>query len=302
MESVSKDRVEIPRIGYLRHDVNEWTNMINEGKCAAVIFLLLTLYPNLETLEIYEPEETWSKEKKWGGWLISLIRIAKRPDTNKLSLFSRLSEFALQGYDDVYLEARAQLVVPFMELPSMRKIFGRVVDGRDVQWTAGVGVSKVIRLVITGDIDRASLCSLIRGCKGLESFSFQLSTVPGWERTINIDELDSLKFGPQAGNDAACEDTDSDESETENRPPAVVASKSLGTSNPLWQDISYTHCSNEPANVLECRSRIRHSQRCAPKVLDFKILSESPERSCPNSALGSAWMRSSGSFVAHLPL
>ena len=197
-----------------KYDVKEWTNMIKKGEPAAVTFLLLALYPNLETLEIFEPEETWSSKEKWGGLLSSLISIAKRPDTNKLRPFSRFWELILRG-SDVYVEARAQLAVPFMELPSMRRIFGRVVDGRNVQWTAGVGTSKVVHLDLQGDIDRASLCSLIRGCKGLEFFCFQLSTNPRWERTINIDELDSLKFGPQAENDAACEDTDSDESETE---------------------------------------------------------------------------------------
>ena len=195
-----------------KYDMKKWTNMIKNGIPAAVIFLLLTLYPNLETLEIYDPEGTWSNKKEWGGLLISLIDIAKRPDTNKLRLFSRFLEFVLQGYDDIYLEARAQLAVPFMELPSMRKIFGRVVHGRRVQWTAGVGTSKVIHLDLGGDIDRTSLRNLVCGCKGLESFKYRLSPHQHWEWA---DDLRSLKWGPQAENDVAWEDSDSGEPETE---------------------------------------------------------------------------------------
>ena len=198
-----------------KYDLREWTDMIKKGEPTAVTFLLLTLYPNLEILEIFEPDETWSNEKDWGGLLISLISIAKRPDIDKLRPFSRFSELILQGDNDEGLEAWARLAVAFMELPSMRKIFGRIVEGRDVQWTAGVGTSEVIHLDLGDEIDRASLSSLIRGCKGLEVFSFQLCTDPRWGRTININELDSLEFGPQAEHEAACEDTDSDEQETE---------------------------------------------------------------------------------------
>ena len=214
-----------------KYDVKEWTNMIKDGEPTAVTFLLLILYPNLETLEIYEPEETWSSEENWGALLLSLISIAKRPDTNKLRPFSKVSELILRGEDDVSLEAHARLAVPFMELPSMRTIFGRVVDGRDVQWTADVGTSKVIHVDLKGDIDRASLWSLIRGCKGLEVFSFGLSTVQGWERTINIDGIDSLKWGPQAEDDTACEDTDSDESETERPCPE----NKMEAERPTWE-------------------------------------------------------------------
>ncbi|KAM0802369.1 hypothetical protein BDR22DRAFT_819900 [Usnea florida] len=191
------------------YGVKEWTNMIKEGNCAAVIFLLLTLYPNLETLEIYEPERTWANEGDWGNLLRSLISIAKRPKTNKLRPFSRLSKLSLRGHSDGSLEARARLAVPFMELPTMRKIFGDIVDGRDVQWAAGVGISKVIHLDFTGDIDRASLRSLIRGCKGLESFSFGFSPATEWERRSAVER----NWGPQAENEAACEDEDSDEPE-----------------------------------------------------------------------------------------
>ena len=201
-----------------KYDVKEWTDMIKEGNCAAVIFLLLTLYPNLKTLEINEPEKTWSKKKKWGNLLCSLIGIAKRPEINKLRVFSRLAHLLLRGYSNVSLDARARLAVPFMELPNMRVISGHMVDDRDVQWTAGVGTSKVIHLKFTGDIDRASLGSLIRGCKGLESFNFGFSPATEWEWR-SAGERDSLKWGPQAENEAACEDEDSDESETKRPRP-----------------------------------------------------------------------------------
>ena len=217
---------------YVDYDVEKWTNMIKEGSPAAVIFLLFTLYPNLKTLEIYEPEGTWSKEKKWGGLLLSLVSIAKRPDINKLRLFSRVSEFVLRGYDEESLEARARLAVPFMELPTMRKIFGHVVDGRGVQWTTGVGTSKVIHLDLTGDVDGASLSSLIRGSKALESFRFQLSPDRQWDWDINGgNELNSLKWGPQADNDAACEDLDRDESKKESSCPE----RKTEAGRPRWE-------------------------------------------------------------------
>ena len=202
-----------------KYGVKEWTHMIKEGKPAALTLLLLTLYPNLETLEIYEPEETWSNEEMWGDLLLALISIAKRPDINKLRIFSRASVFVLRGHDDVFLEARLRLAVPFMELPTMRKIFGVVVDGRRVQWTAGVGTSKVTHLNFTGDIDGASLSSLIRGSKALQSFRFELSADGHWRDENGENEVNSLRWGPQAEGDAACEDLDRDESKNKSYCP-----------------------------------------------------------------------------------
>ena len=195
-----------------KYGVKEWTNMIKEGNSAAVTLLLLTLYPNLETLEIYEPDGTWSNEEMWGDLLLALISIAKRPDINKLRIFSRASVFVLRGHDELFLEARLRLAVPFMELPTMRKIFGVVVDGRRVQWTAGVGTSKVTHLNFLGDIDGGSLSSLIRGSKALESFTFMLAPDGHWRDSNGENEVNSLRWGPQVEGDAACEDLDRDKS------------------------------------------------------------------------------------------
>ena len=214
-----------------KYGVKEWTHMIKEGNSAAVTLLLLTLYPNLETLEIYEPEETWSNEEMWGDLLLGLISIAKRPDINKLRIFSRASVFVLRGHDMVTLEARLQLAVPFMELPTMRKIFGVVVDGRRVQWTAGVGTSGVTHLNFTGDIDGASLSSLIRGSKALESFNFELSPDRDWGNRNGEIKINSLRWGPQAEGDAACKDLDRDKSNNK----SCCAESKTEADRPRWE-------------------------------------------------------------------
>ena len=183
------------------YGLEKWTKDIKEGKHEATVLLLFTLYPNLETLEIHDPNETWSRGA-WGEFFYSLIQIAKHPVKNTLRVFSKVSKIVLRGIS----EAAAGMLYAdlFMELPTVRKILGPLVDARGFQWTAGMGTSNTTHLAFRGDIDEASLSSLIRGCRALEYFSFQLNTDEPWSRGVDREnELNSLKFGPQAVNDIA---------------------------------------------------------------------------------------------------
>lgn len=129
-------------------DLERWTKHVKEGEePAAVVILLLALYPNLEDLYIYEPGQEWWRSHKLGNLFRSLTKTAMDPATNKLRIFNRLSKFHLFGIgDDGGAEANALMAAPFMALPTMRKICGCNADGRDIYWPYGTGASNVTEL------------------------------------------------------------------------------------------------------------------------------------------------------------
>ena len=208
-------------------DLSKWIKAVKDGEPAAVVILLLALHPNLEILDIHEPGQDWWKESDFaedqcghrGNIFHSLTTAAISPATNTLKVFSRLSDFRLSGEIQGGLEASAKMVSPFMALPTMHKVLGRVVDGRGVLWPYGTGTSKVTVLDLAGDIDRASLSNLFRGLKALEHFRYQFSPPADWtKRARGRHYLNRLKWGPRTKNDAANndpEDDESDESEDE---------------------------------------------------------------------------------------
>lgn len=63
------------------------------------------------------------------------------------------------------MEADAAMLTPFLALPTMHKIRGRVVDGRNVRWLYGTGTSKVAIFELEGDIDTTSLSDYIRASR-----------------------------------------------------------------------------------------------------------------------------------------
>ena len=182
------------------------------------MILLLALYPNLKTLHIHAPSQEWWRDWEWGNLFRSLTSTARNPATNTLRIFSRLSKFRLTGDGDEGMEADAAMLTPFMALPTMHKIRGRVVDGRNARWLYGTGTSKVAIFELEGDIDTTSLSDYIRGFKALEFFRYQFSVPLAWSREAHGgDHLDRLKWGPRANDDAAInardgEDSDEDDS------------------------------------------------------------------------------------------
>ena len=200
--------------------LNSWIEQVKWGEPAAVVILLLALYPNLKILFIYEPGQDWWKEVEYaevpyGNLFQSLATTAMQPATNTLRVLSKLSDFRLTGDgDDGGLEANAEMITPFMALPTMRKILGEVVDGRNIRWLYGTGTSKVTVFDLEGDIDRASLSEIIRGIKALEHFRYQFSSPVAWMRGSYGESNGSrLKWGPRAINDAVNDDLDEDDSD-----------------------------------------------------------------------------------------
>ena len=192
-------------------DVDWWIESVIVGEEPAVVILLLAFYPNLEILYIYEPGQTWWKNRKWGNLFRSLTKTAMDPATNTLSIFNRLSEFRLTGVgDDGGMEADALMLTPFMALPTMRKIVGSVVDGRNLHWSYGTGASKVTALDLEGDIDTTSLSHLIRGLKTLEHFRYEFSSAVAWSGKACYagNDLNRLKWGPRSNKDAAYQELD----------------------------------------------------------------------------------------------
>ncbi|CAD6586203.1 MAG: hypothetical protein ASARMPRED_002472 [Alectoria sarmentosa] len=156
-------------------NLQKWTkDVVEKGEPAAVVILLLALYPNLKILHIYEPGQQWWKPEEWGNLLRSLTSTARGGATNRLRIFSRLSKFRLIGCtEDSGMEANAAMISPFMTIPTMRTIQSRGVDGRNIQWPYGTAVSGLIEIYHqVSDIDTESLTEQIRGVKALEAFTY----------------------------------------------------------------------------------------------------------------------------------
>lgn len=137
-----------------------------------------------------------------------------QPATNILKVISKLSDFHLHGCGDEGLEANAEMVTLFMALPTMRKILGEFVDGRNVRWLHGTGKSKVTDFDLEGDVDRASLSDILRGMSDLKHFRYQFSSPVAWTRgSLGKFNGGRLKWGPRAINDVVTHDPDEDTSD-----------------------------------------------------------------------------------------
>ena len=225
-------------------DLKKWTNKVICGEKAAVVILLLALYPYLESLEIHKTDQDWvteemsmeerdsiplarRKDDTWGNLFRSLTATAIVPVNNKLGIFSRLSEFQfLCSDDEPGMGTSALMLLPFMALPTMRKVVGLYTDARNLPWSYDTGTSRVTNLDLQGDHDTASLLNLIRGIKRLEIFRYQF-VFPHEDFVRRAREGDPyrLKWGPRADNDAAAADPDKDspdESDEDRENPGEV--------------------------------------------------------------------------------
>ena len=191
--------------------LKKWAKKAKSGDPEAVVYLLLASYPNLETLAIYGPElESWEDHGEWGELIPSLISFAQESRTKNPWIFGKLSIFKLEGGDiSEGHEAGLQQAVDFMKLPTVRTIVGSVVDGRRLEWDGGAGTSEVTALDLEGDIDQASISTLIRACKALEFFEYQFHPARIWTASVaREDGLNRLKLGPRAEADATSKDPD----------------------------------------------------------------------------------------------
>lgn len=202
--------------------LNKWIDEVIDGEPAAVVILLLALYPNLELLYVYEPGQDWWKEEDlaelpWGNIFRSMTTTAMEPANNTLRIFSKLSDFRLMGLEEEGMEASAEILTPFMALPTMRSILGHVVDGRDIHWPYNTATSEVTVLDLEGDIDTDSLSTFIRGLKALKHFRYQFSSpVACIRRAYGGKDLNRLKWGPRASHDFAYNESDEDDSGEDN--------------------------------------------------------------------------------------
>lgn len=124
--------------------IRRWIDGVLRGETAAVVILLLALYPNLAVLHVQDPTLPWvnadiSMEEKeplgpaCGTIFRSLIATAMVPDTNKLKIFSRLSDFEwLYAYRVTGVQADAAIVPRFLALPKIHKIIFHSIDGRNI--------------------------------------------------------------------------------------------------------------------------------------------------------------------------
>lgn len=234
--------------------IQRWIDLVLRGKTVAVVILLLALYPNLAVLHVQDPilrwvnldmsmEEKASEGSACGTIFRSLIAAAMVPGTNKLKVFSRLSDFEwIYVYGVKGVKANAAIVPRFMALPTMRKIIFRGIDGRNVSWPHDEKTSGVTHLELEGDIDRASLSNVIGGLKKLEVFRYQFTPIGVDARSIG-EGLNRPKWGPRAASDAAMNEPDQENSDQDSRDAEEPAGEIFDEDNvvrPCWEPRAIT--------------------------------------------------------------
>ena len=171
-------------------EATAWSNEIQLEELAATVLLLLSLYSHLEYLRIDDPGQDWWSANL-GAVFTSLTAAASDPMTNTLGIFSRLSDFTLTG--EPGLPSTAELLSPFMAVSTMRSIEAYEVNGRNVQWSRGIGFSQVkyVKLEMC-DIDTVTLTSHVSAVKSLETLEYIFSP------TTDEDEAGSARWEPRA--------------------------------------------------------------------------------------------------------
>ena len=174
-------------------DATAWSNEIQWGEPAATVVLLLALYPHLESLHIYDPNQDWWSTD-YGELFTSVTSAAADSTTNTLGILSKLSDFTLRGCTSQSgLQSKAELLSPFMALPTVRSIEAYDVDGRNVQWSWGTGFSQVTDVKFElCDIDTTTLTSHIGAMKALVTFTYK------FHPTTDEDEVEYSRWEPRA--------------------------------------------------------------------------------------------------------
>lgn len=217
-------------------DLKKWTNKVICGEKAAVVILLLALYPYLESLGVHKTDQDWvteemsmeernsiplarRKDDTWRNLFRSLTATAIVPVNKKLGIFSRLSKFRILCPDDEPgMGTSALMLLPFMALPTIRIVVGIYTDGRKLLWSFDTGTPRVTNLDLQGDYDTASVLNLIRGIKRLGYFRYRF-VFPHEDFVRRAREGDPyrLKWGPRPDNDAAAADPDKEHRENLSR-------------------------------------------------------------------------------------
>lgn len=164
-------------------DATAWSNEIQRRKSAATILLLLTLYPHLEYLHIYDPCHDCSGAKL-GALSTSLTAAASDPTTNTLGIFRRLSNVTLTGGS--ILQSKVELLSPFMAVPSVRSIEASEVNGRNFQWPRGIGFSQVtdVKLEMC-DIDTSTLTSHMSAFRALATLKYTFYPITDYDKACS---------------------------------------------------------------------------------------------------------------------
>lgn len=234
--------------------IGRWMDGVKRGEKAAVVILLLVLYPNLAILSVQDPilcgvDVDISREKNesvglaCGTIFRSLMATAMVPDTNKLKVFSRLSRFEwLYSYGETGVKANAAIALRFMALPKMGKIMICGIVGRNVSWPHDERTSEVSYIDLDGDIDRVSLSNLIGGIKELKHFRYQFTPIGLPVRMIEHG-LERLKWGPRTASDAAMKDPDQEGPAQDNEDAEVPTGDNISEDNvarPCWEPRAIT--------------------------------------------------------------
>ena len=179
-------------------DAMVWNKDIQNGRRAATVILLLALYPRLESLQIYIPGQKWW-DVEYGKLFSALTAAAMNPATNTLGIYSRLSEFSLEGNMGGLWRtgiSKLELFNPFMALPTVRSIEAHNVDVRDVgpPWKRGFSQVNDVKLR-SCDIDTPTLYRHVHAVQALKRFTYTFYPSNEFWASSNIRMKPRLQLG-----------------------------------------------------------------------------------------------------------
>lgn len=151
-------------------EANQWSMLISSQDPDAAAALLITILPNLQTLNIYVP---------WTGHLTQQLKkihlssaAASCNRSPPLHSFSSLSELYIQGDSQEDLTVFDMLATSML-IPSLRRLKGRSIKASDQSWPHKEGCSGVTEISLDScAIDSNSLSECLRAVRSLQLFDY----------------------------------------------------------------------------------------------------------------------------------
>lgn len=153
-------------------EAHDWIDSIKGGNFDATAALLVTLFPNVNTLRMANHHAT--TENLLTSTLERLMSVAAKEGPRAFGAFTELSEINLDGLrgDE---RANGKLIAALMILPSMRVIKGRRIYLPSFDWPYGSATSSVNELSLwCCQMSSDSLVSCLERIRALKRFTYNM--------------------------------------------------------------------------------------------------------------------------------
>ncbi|CAD6573670.1 MAG: hypothetical protein ASARMPREDX12_006195 [Alectoria sarmentosa] len=154
-------------------EAQDWIDRIKKGNFSATAALLVTLFPNVKTLSMFNQDQHGT-ETLLIRTLEKLTSAAAKSVPGRLGAFSELSGIELEG-PTRRGAAYGQLIAMFMIMPTMRVVKGRRVHWSAFDWPYGSITSRVKDVSLDrSEIHSKSLINCLKRIEALEKFTYDL--------------------------------------------------------------------------------------------------------------------------------